>query len=76
MQLRLQKCDCVIEVHDARISFTPDIAISRKTCISNTYTAKLLYTDTEGTGLSVCIMEVSLYYRGRVYIKFCLFRSK
>ena len=22
MQLRLQKCDCVIEVHDARISFT------------------------------------------------------
>lgn len=22
MQLRLQKCDCVIEVHDARISFS------------------------------------------------------
>ena len=25
MQMRLQKCDCVIEVHDARISFTSDV---------------------------------------------------
>lgn len=26
MQILLQKCDCVVEVHDARISFTTDFS--------------------------------------------------